>query len=189
MKARKIAALLAAALFAAACLGTLSGCAQSSEELVRKSVAEELDGVKNLDDASMSEFISGVNPSDAAVFSQMGIDMKEFVKTYLSGFDYRIEDVAVTGDKADVQLELTCKSFKACEDAISDAAAKLADDSASDGLSRSEYLNKLGDVVIGAIASVQPTQADGVMLECELTGTTWAPTDAGLQSLYGAMMS
>lgn len=189
MKTRKMAALFAVALLAAVCLGAVVGCGQNSEGLVRTGVAEELDGMKNLDDASLSEFTSGVNPSDAAALSQMGVDMKEFAKTYLNGFDYQIDDVAVDGTKAQVQLELTCKSFKSCEKAITDETQSLTNDPSSARLSQSELMNKLGYAVISAVATVQPTQIDSVMLEYELKDNTWTPTDAGLKSLYGAMMS
>lgn len=78
-----MAALFAVALLASVCLGAVVGCGQNSEGLVRTGVAEELDGMKDLEDASLSEFTSGVNPGDAAALSQMGVDMKELAETYL----------------------------------------------------------------------------------------------------------
>ena len=49
----------------------------------------------------------------ATEFEQLGIDPKEYAKSYLEGFDYKIGDVTVDEDKgtATAEVTITCKSM------------------------------------------------------------------------------
>ena len=91
----------------------LAGCSggASDEEAIRASLASELDSIKNIDDAFVNEFSESIDMSQLSVY---GIDGVEFMKSYLSGFDYAIDSINVDGDSATAQITLTCKSYKMC---------------------------------------------------------------------------
>ena len=87
----------------------LAGCSggTSDEDAIRASLASELDSIKNIDDAFVNEFSESIDMSQLSVY---GIDGVEFMKSYLSGFDYAIDSINVDGDSATAQITLTCKS-------------------------------------------------------------------------------
>ena len=80
---------LAALLMLSIGMVGLAGCSggTSDEEAIRASLASELDSIKNIDDAFVNEFSESIDMSQLSVY---GIDGVEFMKSYLSGFDYAI---------------------------------------------------------------------------------------------------
>ncbi|MFR5091755.1 MAG: hypothetical protein ACLTDR_06805 [Adlercreutzia equolifaciens] len=79
--------------------GVSAGCSSgtSDEDAIRASLASELDSIKDIDDAFVNEFSESIDMSQLSVY---GIDGVEFMKSYLSGFDYAIDSINVDGDKA-----------------------------------------------------------------------------------------
>ena len=179
MKRIKIAAVCAAALMVL-CLGALAGCGPNDEEVIRNGVAEELDGLKNLDEAALADLMSG---ADVADLSEFGIDANEFMKAYLAGFDYRIDDVTVDGKEAHVDVALTCKSYAAYERALEDAAAKLAEDESFLELPEAEMNQKIGETVMEATAAIEPVDAGSVTIDYTLEGSTWTPTEQSTRNI------
>lgn len=179
MKRIKIAAVCAAALMVL-CLGALAGCGPNDEEVIRNGVAEELDGLKNLDEAALADLMSG---ADVADLSEFGIDANEFMKAYLAGFDYRIGDVTVDGKEAHVDVALTCKSYAAYEQALEDAAAKLAEDESFLELPEAEMNQKIGETVMEATAAIEPVDAGSVTIDYTLEGSTWTPTEQSTRNI------
>ena len=179
MKRIKIAAACAAALMVPR-LGGLAGCGPTDEEVIRNGVAEELDGLKNLDDAALADLMSG---ADVADLSEFGIDANEFMKAYLAGFDYRIGDVTVDGKEAHVDVALTCKSYAAYEQALEDAAAKLAEDESFLELPEAEMNQKIGETVMEATAAIEPVDAGSVTIDYTLEGSTWTPTEQSTRNI------
>lgn len=88
MKKKLLLAPLMAVLVA--CVVVLSGCGGPSvEELITEDLTTQFDEVKNGGD----DFLSGLEEASGDEFEQLGIDPKEYAKTYLEGFDYKIGDV------------------------------------------------------------------------------------------------
>ena len=107
MKKKLLLAPLMAVLVA--CVVVLSGCGGPSvEELITEDLTTQFDEVKNGGD----DFLSGLEEASGDEFEQLGIDPKEYAKTYLEGFDYKIGDVTVDEDKgvATAEVSITCKS-------------------------------------------------------------------------------
>ena len=173
MKRIKIAAVCAAALMVL-CLGALAGCGPNDEEVIRNGVAE------NLDEAALADLMSG---ADVADLSEFGIDANEFMKAYLAGFDYRIGDVTVDGKEAHVDVALTCKSYAAYEQALEDAAAKLAEDESFLELPEAEMNQKIGETVMEATAAIEPVDAGSVTIDYTLEGSTWTPTEQSTRNI------
>ncbi len=108
MKKKLLLAPLMAVLVA--CVVVLSGCGGPSvEELITEDLTTQFDEVKNGGD----DFLSGLEEASGDEFEQLGIDPKEYAKTYLEGFDYKIGDVTVDEDKgvATAEVSITCKSM------------------------------------------------------------------------------
>ena len=101
-----LAALLALSIGMVGLAGCSSGT--SDEDAIRASLSSELDSIKNIDDAFVNEFSESIDMSQLSVY---GIDGVEFMKSYLSGFDYTIDSINVDGDSATAQITLTCKSY------------------------------------------------------------------------------
>ena len=93
-----------------ACVVVLSGCGGPSvEELITEDLTTQFDEVKNGGD----DFLAGLEEASGDEFEQLGIDPKEYAKSYLEGFDYKIGDVTVDEDKgtATAEVTITCKSM------------------------------------------------------------------------------
>ena len=108
MKKKLLLAPLMAVLVA--CVVLLSGCGGPSvEELITKDLTTQFDEVKNGGD----DFLAGLEEASGDEFEQLGIDPKEYAKSYLEGFDYKIGDVTVDEDKgtATAEVTITCKSM------------------------------------------------------------------------------
>ena len=124
MKKKLLLAPLMAVLVA--CVVLLSGCGGPSvEELITEDLTTQFDEVKNGGD----DFLSGLEEASGDEFEQLGIDPKEYAKTYLEGFDYKIGDVTVDEDKgvATAEVSITCKSMnKIVEDFSTQYQEKVA---------------------------------------------------------------
>lgn len=190
MKFKKLAAWGAAALVAAMCMGSLVGCGgANSEDLIRNAVTEEFESLKNLDDAAMSELMEGASMGDTTALEQYGIDQEEYLRSYLEGFDYRIDDVTVDGDTAKVMVVLTCKSASDIQQAITDSASKMVEDASIVDLDESALNSKIGEIFMEAIASVQPTETESIELTYELSGNTWELTPESNRNIAAAMFA
>ncbi len=176
---------LAAALLAVGAMA-LTGCGQNSEEVVRDGVAAELDKLKNLDDETLQLLASESGASSLATY---GIDAEEFVTSYLSGFDYRIDDVTVDGNNATATVVLTCKSFSEYTKGLEDATDAMTKDESVLSMSSDELNNKIGETVMNTIAEVPTAETDPIELTFTLEGNEWTPTSATEQAIATALFS
>lgn len=179
---KKVAAL-AVAMAMTFSLSALVACGQDNEKLIRDGVTEELEGVKALNDETMSAL---TDSSGVAQMAEYGISAEDFLRSYLSGFDYSLGDVVVDGDKATVEVTLTCKDFAEYQTKLEEAAAALAADGSVD---MSNVNEKIGEIVMGTLDQVQASQTDPITLEYELVDNTWTPTDESMQAVATAMFS
>ena len=134
-----LAALLALSIGMVGLAGCSSGT--SDEDAIRASLSSELDSIKNIDDAFVNEFSESIDMSQLSVY---GIDGVEFMKSYLSGFDYTIDSINVDGDSATAQITLTCKSYTGYLQALQTAVDEVtADPDALAALSNDEINQKI----------------------------------------------
>ncbi len=181
---RIIATFLAAALLTLGAVALVGCGGPSDEEIVRQGVTDELDKIKNLDTETIDQMALEVG---AAGFENYGIDPKEFVTSYLNGFDYRIDDVTVDGQEATATVVLTCKSFTEYEAALTEAATALAEDESIVDLSQEEINMKYGQVVMDTLAGVSVQETEPLALTFELQDKTWMPTADAQKALADAM--
>ena len=103
MKKKLLLAPLMAVLVA--CVVVLSGCGGPSvEELITEDLTTQFDEVKNGGD----DFLSGLEEASGDEFEQLGIDPKEYAKTYLEGFDYKNRNIRIKfmGDRTVLDKKL-----------------------------------------------------------------------------------
>ena len=86
------------AVLAAAVL-VLAGCGgPKAEDVIREGVTAEFDKIKNLDDSLIDEMTSEMDSEEASAFTELGIDMKDYLKNYFAGFDYEVGEIEVDED-------------------------------------------------------------------------------------------
>ena len=173
-----VAACLAAVALSVGAL-SLGACGPSAEEVVRQGVADELERLKTHDEALLDELAADSGVDQLATY---GIDAKSFIAAYLDGFDYRIDEVKVDGDNATATVVLTCKKFDAFAQALTEATTALAEDGQTAELD-------VGQLVLEALGSVEPTESNPVELPFARTDNAWGPASGAEQALSTALFS
>ncbi len=166
-----VAACLAAVVLSVGAL-SLGACGPSAEEVVRQGVADELAADSGVDQ-----------------LATYGIDAKSFIAAYLDGFDYRIDEVKVDGDSATATVVLTCKKFDAFAQALTEATTELAEDEQTAELDADQINEKVGQLVLEALGSVEPTESNPVELPFTRTDNAWGPASGAEQALSTALFS
>lgn len=169
---------------------SLTGCGstqQSDEELVRSSLAAELDSIKNLDEKFVNEISEAIDMSRLSLY---GIDGMEFMRSYLNGFDYSIDAVTVDGETAQAQLTLTCKSYtgylKALQAAVDEITAN-PDELA--GMSSDDINKKIGDIVIRSLDGVELKPTEPVTINYTKVDDTWEAASSTSGDIAAALMT
>lgn len=189
MSIKKTLAAISASALLVFTLGVMAGCnsGPSDEEVIRQSLTEELDQIKNMDDEFINAMATDMDVDELATY---GIDGVEFMKTYLDGFDYKIGDITVDGNKATAQVTLTCKSFTAYNQAVQQAATELATDTERLQAMTTDQLNQLlGQTVMDALAGVEVAETDQIDITFTKNGNTWTPDAASEQKITTAMLT
>lgn len=180
MKIARASAVRAALVFAlaAACallaMG-LSACgSQSAEDVIREGVTQELESIKNLDQAALDEMLAGAGDT-ASELEQYGISLEEFCRAWLDGFDYSVDSVTVDGESAVATVTISCRSLIGAMDAwLTDI---MSDETLLSSDMTEEELNELiGSTLIEAIGSAE-IETNTADLPYVLNGDTWEPGD------------
>ena len=185
MKKKLLLAPLMAALVA--CVVLLSGCGGPSvEELITNDLTSQFDEIKNGGD----DFLSGLEEASGDEFEQLGIDPKEYAKSYLEGFDYKIGDVTVDEDKgtATAEVTITCKSMnKIVEDFATQYQEKIA---ALDTMPSEEDLYKMAGQVMVDVTKAAKTKDTKVTFKYSAhEDNEWSADDSATTEMMNAMMS
>lgn len=170
-----------------ACVVVLSGCGGPSvEELITEDLTTQFDEVKNGGD----DFLSGLEEASGDEFEQLGIDPKEYAKTYLEGFDYKIGDVTVDEDKgvATAEVSITCKSMnKIVEDFSTQYQEKVA---ALDTVPSDDELYKMaGQVMVDVTKATEPRKTTVIFKYACNDDGEWSADDSVNSEMMDAMLS
>ena len=167
----------------------LASCSSgtSDEDAIRASLSSELDSIKNIDDAFVNEFYESIDMSQLSVY---GIDGVEFMKSYLSGFDYTIDSINVDGDSATAQITLTCKSYTGYLQALQTAVDEVtADPDALAALSNDEINQKIGEIVIVSLDGVELAATQPITITYTKVDGTWEPASSTSGDIAAALMT
>lgn len=185
MKKKLLLAPLMAVLVA--CVVVLSGCGGPSvEELITEDLATQFDEVKNGGD----DFLAGLEEASGDEFKQLGIDPKEYAKSYLEGFGYKIGDVTVDEGKgtATAEVTITCKSMnQIVEDFATQYQEKVT---ALDSMPSDDELYKMAGQVMVDVTKAAKTKDTTVTFKysCNDDGE-WSADDSATNEMMKAMMS
>lgn len=185
MKKKLLLAPLMAVLVA--CVVLLSGCGGPSvEELITNDLTSQFDEIKNGGD----EFLEGLSDASGDDFEQLGIDPKEYAKSYLEGFDYKIGDVTVDEEKgtATAEVTITCKSMnKIVEDFATQYQEKVA---ALDTMPSEDDLYKMaGQVMVDVTKSAKPKDSKVTFKYSADDDNVWSADDSAVTEMMSAMMN
>ncbi len=185
MKKKLLLAPLMAALVA--CVVLLSGCGGPSvEELITDDLTSQFDEVKNGGD----DFLAGLEEASGDEFEQLGIDPKEYAKSYLEGFDYKIGDVTVDEDKgtATAEVTITCKSMnQIVEDFATQYQEKVA---ALDSMPSDDELYKMAGQVMVDVTKAAKTKDTTVTFKYTANDDgEWSADDSATNEMMNAMMN
>ena len=178
-------------IFALMGAAALSGCAgneNNNEDIIRDSLSSELDSIKNIDDSFVNDFSESINMSQLSMY---GIDGVEFMKAYLDGFDYTIDNITVDGDQATAQITLTCKSYTGYTQALQAAVdeIKANPDSISAMQSDSEINDVIGDIVIDSLNNVDLATTEPITITYTRVDDTWEPASSTSGDIAAALMT
>ena len=185
MKKKLLLAPLMAVLVA--CVVLLSGCGGPSvEELITNDLTSQFDEIKNGGD----DFLAGLEEASGDEFEQLGIDPKEYSKSYLEGFDYKIGDVTVDEDKgtATAEVTITCKSMnKIVEDFATQYQEKVA---ALDTMPSEDDLYKMAGQVMVDVTKAAKTKDTKVTFKYSANeDNEWSADDSATTEMMNAMMN
>lgn len=183
---RTIAAFAASAVLAFSMIAFVGCGGESDEDVIRGALTEELESIKTLDESFLGSMTSDM---DAASFAAYGIDVNEFMSTYLAGFDYSIDSITVEGETANAVVTLTCKSFSAYETALeaNTYAAIESNDIAS--MSEDQINALVGKIMMDSLGQVEPAATDPITIEYEKVDNVWTPTAASEQAITTALLT
>lgn len=171
-------------------MGSLVGCGsaqQSDEDLVRNSLSAELDSIKNLDEKFVNEISEAIDMSRLSLY---GIDGMEFMRSYLSGFDYAIDSVTVDGDTAQAQLTLTCKSYTGYQKALQAAVDNItANPEELAGMSNDDINKKIGEIVIQSLDGVELKPTEPITINYTKNEGTWEAASSTSGDIAAALMT
>lgn len=186
MKARRtIIALIASAVMVFSLSG-MTGCSDNSEEVIRESLTEDFDQLKNMDPELVAQYATSFPES---TMEQVGLTSDEVVKALLAGFDGTVDSVTVNGDTAEAVVTLKSKNFSDVESSMENLQAEMLDnlDQFSD-MSTEEIKQWAGDKIMETIQGLPVVTHEPVTLEYELNGNTWEPAPGTEQKLQSALM-
>ena len=190
MKTMKKLAVLAITVMAAVSMLALAGCGNNPEQVIKDGITQELETVKNLDEATLDE-IAGDTLDD---YAEYGIDVKEFLRSYFDGFDYTIDQITVNGDTAEATVTFQIKSYtQFMEDFEANMNAYVeelqSDPSALMGMSQEDLYAQIGPVMMDTINNIPVVETEPIVIECTKTGNTWEVDDSAEQAIQEAMMN
>jgi len=183
---KMIAAFAATALLAFSAVAFVGCGGESDEDLIRGALTEELETIKTLDDATIAEMTSTMN---ASTFATYGIDPSEFMKTYLEGFDYSIDEVIVDGDTAKATVTLTCKSFSAYESILEANTNKAIETQDISSMNEAQINELVGNIMMDSLKEVQPVACKPFTIEYTNADGEWTPTAASEQAISTALLT
>lgn len=185
MKLRKAAIALAMSGLMVFSLGAMAGCADNSEQVIRDSLTQEFEQLKNPDEALLSEMSSSI---PEASLSQLGLSVDDVMRSMLTGFEGTVDSVTVNGNTADAVVTVSSKDFTQIEEAMTNLQSDMMDnvDQFAD-MSTDEIYAWAGQKIMEAIESAPVETHEPITLQYEREGNTWEPTAGAKSELYSAL--
>ncbi len=186
MKASKALAALAMSAVMALSLGALTGCADNSEEVIKESLTQELDQLKNMDAELIDQYSSAFPES---VMNQVGLTSEQVVKAVLEGFDGTVDSVTVNGNTAEAVVTLSSKNFSEVEDSLENLQDEMMDNvDQFANMTPDEIKQWAGNKIMETIQAAPVETHEPITIEYVRNGNTWEPAPGAEQELQSALM-
>ena len=187
MKLKKALLACCVAAITASCLFALAGCGgnKSDEDIIREGITTELEAIKSMDQEFVDTLVADSGSSDFAAY---GIDVTEFMKGYLDGFDYSVDtiEVAEDGNTATVIVTLTCKSFAGFMEQVQTDSTEWAANIDSAASMTNEDINAaVGGIIMDALGKVESVTTDPISVTYEKVDGSWQAA-AGTEDVISA---
>lgn len=176
-------------LVIALCGFSLAACG-NDESVIRNGMSEELNMLKNMDGETADELVATVPYNMQFQAESMGLDLKEYLKAYFSGFDYQIGKIDINGDQATVEVTLNVKSGTDVSAAVqaytnSLTAAQLQE--VGSGAYSGNIPAWFGEGIVDAVRDVPNTETEVLEVPVTKTGNTWSFDEAADDILEAAV--
>lgn len=181
---KKLVALASAAILVCG-MAVLAGCGKSDEEIITDLLTSEFEAMKTLDEEYVAGLAESAGANDLADF---GIDATEFVKSYLDGFDYTLDSVAVEGETAKATCTVTVKSITEFYDKFTSKVNSM-DYNELMNMSEDELNKKMGSILMEILDGLTPVKSDPIVLNMQKDGNTWAYADGVEDAISNALMA
>lgn len=180
--ARRLAASICALAVALGCMCTLIGCGPSDEEMCKEAVDSTLSQFKNVDDELLDSVLDELPSSLQSSYESVGLDFKAMFKSWLDGYDYKLDSLQIDGNKATANVTVTCKKLMP---AMTQGADKATSDFASGTVlpkTQDEATKYVAQKMMDALDAAQPEQID-TTLSLEKKDGKWEPASGNAGSI------
>ncbi|MBR5260255.1 MAG: hypothetical protein IKV48_07305 [Eggerthellaceae bacterium] len=157
----------------------------TAEELIQKSIAQEIQNVILEDETGIANAIANTSLSE---LSEYGIDSVELLQDYLSELNYDIGDIAVNGDTATVELTLNYNSIQALASEVGVDLAEVIANFDIDQLPIKEIKSLLSPIISAAISAVSDGASQSMLLDFELVDGKWQLTDQAKREIMSTLL-
>ena len=187
MRLHRIIVALTCACAMALALTCFVGCAEKSDEqVIRDALTSELDGYKNHDAKAVAWFAEDMDLEELAAFD---VNAEDLARTYLDGFDYRIDDVVIEEDVAYATVTITCKSYSSYLSILAEEKSSLLERSATSKESASARAKAAGEVIISALERTELATCPALVIRYDRVDNTWKPAETALHDINMTMLS
>ena len=185
MKLKKVLAAIAACALLALSMCALTACADNSKEVITQSLEQELEQLKNPDQATISSMSSGLPTSS---LSQLGLSADQVVEALLEGFDGTVDSVEVNGNTAEAVVTISCKDFSQIESSMEEVTDAITDDpSQFQGMSMSEISSWAGEQIMTKLNELPVIAHEPTTIEYVRNGNTWEPAPGAKSKLTNVL--
>lgn len=177
---------------ACACALVLTGCgaASSAQEKARQAVEAEFSKVQSLDEGTLQEMLESAGSDSLQALTSAGVDPLTFMKSYFSGFSYRIDGVAVDEDAGTgtVTVTVSCKSLQSIAGNLSNAFQEKISGLGAGELTEEKLKSTFGELLSDAVgaASNRDVQVDIPVERGSVGG--WSMTDAADEQVFSMIL-
>jgi len=182
---QKIVLAVVLALTSALSLTFFACGGNSDEQVIRDGITNELESIKQLDDDAMDQILGSA--ASGADLEQYGITDEEFIRAWLSGFDYSVDDVTVNGNNATVDVTITCKSMSGIMVTFQNGITDFASGDEAATMTQDELDTQTGTILLDS-ANDTATQTTSISLPYVKNGNTWEPGAAFNTELSKALV-
>ena len=163
----------------------LPGCAPAdAAKPVEESAAARLEQLADLDGPSIDAVAAALE--ERVDTDAYGVDAGEFCRSWLSGFDYEILGARVEGDRAEVAVDVTCRSMDAALALFALSFSEYRSGEEFRASTAEEAVERTGELILEAVR-LAPFETTALALPYELRDGEWAPAEGFEEQLARAL--